>query len=154
MAIIMDTGHQTLVGWHMRGDFWGTVENLLQLCQESLRLRRRAASRVADSFLARTLHDQSLQFARFSGELRAELRLRGYPGPPVPAAFHHGQQGREAATDSAIREEVVRFDDRLLAAYRDALELELPITDLLRDQFAQIEAIRRSLSTWSEFRAA
>lgn len=111
-----------------------TLNSLIETLKDGQNGFREAAEASDDSTLKQTLSEYSLQRSRFAGELQAQVVVLGESDPEdsgsVIAAVHRGWIDLKAAVTShdrhAILAECERGEDSAVAAYRKALEADLP----------------------------
>ena|SRR5687768_13199752 len=125
-----------------------TLNGLIETCRDGQEGFRTAAEAVRRAELKEFFHDCSRQRASFAGELQDEVRrLGGEPADSgsVAGSLHRGWMGlRAAATggdDDSILEECARGEDSALAAYRAALDVDLPasVRAMVERQFAEVK---------------
>ncbi len=111
-----------------------TLNSLIETLKDGQNGFREAAEASDDSSLKKTLSEYSLQRSRFAGELQAQVVALGESDPEdsgsVIAAVHRGWIDLKAAVTShdrhAILAECERGEDSAVAAYRKALEADMP----------------------------
>lgn len=111
-----------------------TLNSLIETLKDGQNGFREAAEASDDTTLKQTLSEYSLQRSRFAGELQAQVIGLGESDPEdsgsIVAAVHRGWIDLKAALTSrdrhAILAECERGEDSAVAAYRKALEADLP----------------------------
>lgn len=125
-----------------------TLNGLIETCRDGQNGFQTAAEGVTRSELKTLFHGYSQQRARFVGELQDEVRRLG--GDPenmgsVAATLHRGWINIKSAVggtdDGAVISECERGEDAAVAAYRDALDQDLPanIRSIVERQFADVK---------------
>lgn len=125
-----------------------TLNNLIETCRDGEEGFRTAAEGVKRAELRELFQDYARQRAGFAGELQDEVRRLG--GEPeregsLVASLHRGWMGLRAALeggdDRAIVSECGRGEDLALAAYRAALDTDMPASTraMIERQFAEIK---------------
>lgn len=130
-------------------DAAATLNGLIKTCRDGEEGFRLAAEAAKDTQLRQLFSDLSSQRAQFAIELEAEVaRLGETPSTEgsLMGALHRGWMNVKSAIgatdDSAIISECERGEDSAVAAYRDALDEELPAStqSLVARQFSFIQA--------------
>lgn len=130
-------------------DVASTLNRLIQTCRDGEEGFRVAADGVKDTQLRTLFRDLSAQRAQFAIELEGEVvRLGEVPATQgsVMGALHRGWMNVKTAVtgtdDAAIVSECERGEDSAVAAYRDALDTELPASTqmLVARQFSFVQA--------------
>jgi uncharacterized protein (TIGR02284 family) len=129
-------------------DAISTLNGLLETCRDGENGFRTAADGCDDANLRRLFESYSQQRAEFATDLRREVqRLGGDPADHghVAAAAHRGWMNIKAAVtgkdEHAILNECERGEDVAVAAYRRALESNLPgdLRMLVERQYLQVK---------------
>lgn len=110
------------------------LEKLIETCRDGQEGYRDAAQHVKDPQLKGWFNEQSLERARFAGELENHVQRLGKSDPDrkgsVSAALHRKwfelKEKFSSASDLAVLEEVERGEDNAKHNYQDALRGELP----------------------------
>src|ERR1700721_595992 len=104
------------------------LEKLIETCKDGQKGYLEAATHVKRSDLKTLFNEQSLERARFAGELEAELIRLGKPDKKVSgsvvAALHRAWVDTKVsmgAGDKAILESVEAGEDKAKESYRKAL---------------------------------
>ena len=126
-----------------------TLNDLIETCKDGQEGFRTASEGVEDSELKSIFSRYSLERSKFAGELQIEANTLGEKTPEnsssLAGALHRGWINIKASVTSrdvhAVLEECERGEDVAVAAYRDALELELPsnIREVIERQSASIQ---------------
>ena len=125
------------------------VEKLIQTCKDGENGYRDAAEHVKRSDLKTFFLSQSLERAKFAGELQAELPRLGEhdkkDSGSVSAAMHRAWIDTKVAVgagDKAILESVERGEDSAKEAYEKALTGSLPsnVAEIVRRQAASVKS--------------
>ena len=125
-----------------------TLNGLIETCRDGQEGFRAAAEGVRGAELRELFHGYARQRARFAGELQDEVRRLG--GDPersgsLVASLHRGWMGLRAALeggdDRAVVSECERGEDAALAAYRSALDTDMPagVRAMVERQFAEVK---------------
>ena len=125
-----------------------TLNGLIETCRDGQNGFQTAAEGVTRSELKTLFHGYSQQRARFVGELQNEVRRLG--GDPenmgsVAATLHRGwidiRSAVSGGDDGAVISECERGEDAAVAAYRGALDQDLPanIRAAVERQFAEVK---------------
>ena len=127
-----------------------TLNDLIQTLKDGQDGFQQAASGVDDSQLKSTFLRFSTQRSKFAGELQGEVVHLGDPDPEdsgsVTGAAHRtwtSIKGAVTNRDShAILAEAERGEDSAVAAYKDALQKDLPapIKDIVSRQQTEVKA--------------
>lgn len=124
------------------------LNELIETCRDGQEGFRTAAEGVRGGELRELFHSYSQRRASFVGELQDEVRRLG--GEPedagsLAASLHRGWMGIRAAVtggdEQAILAECERGEDAALAAYRSALDTDLPanVRAIVERQFAHVK---------------
>jgi uncharacterized protein (TIGR02284 family) len=125
------------------------IEDLIETCKDGQKGYQDAASHVKRSDLKTFFNEQSLQRARFAGELQEERIRLGKSDKKdsgsVSAALHRAWIDTKVsmgAGDKAILESVEAGEDRAKEAYQKAMTSDLPesIAQVVRRQAASVQA--------------
>jgi uncharacterized protein (TIGR02284 family) len=125
-----------------------TLNTLIETCEDSAQGFRTAADALQDSSTKELFRQYARQRIACAEELRAEVRrLGGTPedGGSVSGAMHRGWMNLKSAlagnSDSAIIAEAERGEDVAVAAYRQALQSDLPspVQQTIQQQFTQVK---------------
>jgi uncharacterized protein (TIGR02284 family) len=126
-----------------------TLNGLIKTCRDGEEGFRFAADAAKDSQLRELFRDLSSQRAQFAIELEAEVsRLGETPSTEgtIMGAIHRGWMNVKnaigATDDYSIVSECERGEDAAIAAYRDALDEDLPAStqSLVARQFSFVQA--------------
>jgi uncharacterized protein (TIGR02284 family) len=140
------------------------IENLIETCKDGQKGYQDAASHVKRADLKTFFNEESLERARFAGELEAELIRLGKPDKRVSGSV--GGTLRRAwidtkvslgGGDKAILESVEAGEDNAKENYQKAVAGDLPenIAQIVRHQAASVQrAHDRVKSLRDEARAA
>jgi len=132
------------------------LERLIRTTSDSDAAFHAAAAVVRGDEVRALLLDRAYRFTRAAAALRAVARANGVTiaaPPPADAAW------RPDADDSTILAEGERREDRVIVAYRDALELSLPAAvrrtveqefDSLLASLGSLRALRDRLARQSQ----
>ncbi len=124
------------------------VEDLIETCKDGENGYRDAAAHVKRADLKTFFLSQSLERAKFAGELQAELPGLGEHGKKdsgsVAAALHRAWIDAKASLgggDKTILESVERGEDSAKEAYQKAINSDLPgnIAEIVRRQAASVK---------------
>ncbi|MGD0988689.1 MAG: PA2169 family four-helix-bundle protein [Candidatus Sulfotelmatobacter sp.] len=124
------------------------IEDLIETCKDGQKGYQDAAAHVKRPDLKTYFNEQSLERARFAGELEAELPRLGEPDKKVTgsagAALHRAWIDTKVslgAGDKAILESIEAGEDRAKDAYQKALHAALPtnIAEIVRRQGASVQ---------------
>jgi len=127
----------------------GVIEDLIETCKDGQKGYQDAASHVKRSDLKTFFNEQSLERARFAGELQEERIRLGKPDKKdsgsVSAALHRAWIDAKVgvgAGDKAILESVEAGEDNAKKAYEKAIKADLPenIAQIVRRQAASVQA--------------
>jgi uncharacterized protein (TIGR02284 family) len=125
-----------------------TLNNLIQTCRDGEEGFRTAAEGVKGSELKQLFLKYSRQRASFAGELRDEVRRLGGEAQEtgsITGSIHRGWMGLKAALtgedERAVIAECERGEDSALAAYREALSVDMhaAVRTAVERQFAEIK---------------
>src|SRR5215218_5149993 len=110
-----------------------TLNSLIETCRDGPEGFRTAAEGVRGAELRELFHDYARQRAGFAGELQDEVRrLGGQPEQTgsLVASLHRGWMGLRSALEGgderAIAGECGRGEAAAMAAYRSALDRDMP----------------------------
>jgi uncharacterized protein (TIGR02284 family) len=127
-----------------------TLNSLIETLKDGQEGFKQAASGVDDPQLKTMFESFALQRSRFAGELQNEVVRLGEPEPEdsssATGAMHRAWINiKSAVTDRdrhAILAEAERGEDAAVAAYKDALEDDLPapIREVVTRQSADVKA--------------
>jgi uncharacterized protein (TIGR02284 family) len=124
------------------------VENLIETCKDGQKGYQDAASHVKRPDLKTYFNEQSMERARFAGELEAELPRLGQPDKKVSgsasAALHRAWIDTKVSLgggDKTILESVEKGEDNAKETYQKALSGSLPgnIAEIVRRQAASVQ---------------
>jgi uncharacterized protein (TIGR02284 family) len=125
------------------------LNTLIETCEDGAQGFRTAADGLQNSSTRDLFRQYARERAGCANELRAEVRrLGGMPeeGGSVSGAVHRGWMNLKTAiagkSDSGIIAEAERGEDVAVAAYRKALQSDLPaqLHQMIQQQFTQIKA--------------
>jgi uncharacterized protein (TIGR02284 family) len=125
------------------------IEDLIETCKDGQKGYQDAASHVKRSDLKTFFNEQSLERARFAGELQEERIRMGKTDKKdsgsVSAALHRAWIDTKVgmgAGDKAILESVEAGEDRAKEAYQKAMTSDLPenVALVVRRQAASVQA--------------
>ncbi len=125
------------------------IEDLIETCKDGQKGYQDAASHVKRSDLKTFFNEQSLERAKFAGELQEERIRLGKTDKrdsgSVSAALHRAWIDTKVsmgAGDKAILESVEAGEDRAKEAYQKAITSDLPesIAQTVRRQAARVQA--------------
>jgi uncharacterized protein (TIGR02284 family) len=125
------------------------IEDLIETCKDGQKGYQDAASHVKRPDLKTYFNEQSLERARFAGELEAELPRLGEPDKKVSgsvsATLHRAWIDTKVglgAGDKAILESVEAGEDKAKESYQKAIGSGLPtnIAEIVRRQAASVQA--------------
>jgi uncharacterized protein (TIGR02284 family) len=127
-----------------------TLNNLIETLKDGQEGFRQSASGVDDPQLKTIFDNLSLQRSKFAGELQSEIVKLGDPDPEdsssTTGAMHRAWINVKSAVTNrdrhAILAEAERGEDTAVAAYKDAMEKDLPapIRDIVSRQSAEVKA--------------
>jgi uncharacterized protein (TIGR02284 family) len=131
-----------------RNDTIGILNNLIETCRDGQEGFQEASENIVRPDIKQLFMEAALQRARYLGQLQAEVRALG--GDPadtgsVGGALHRAWidiKGTFSGKDEAsILAEAERGEDSAVAAYRDALENELPanLRAIVAAQYAEVQ---------------
>lgn len=124
------------------------LEDLIETCKDGQKGYQDAASHVKRPDLKTYFNEQSLERARFAGELEAEMKRHGEPDKKVSAsasgAMHRAWIDTKVALgggDRTILESVEAGEDNAKESYQKALNSSLPsnIAEIVRRQAASVQ---------------
>jgi uncharacterized protein (TIGR02284 family) len=140
------------------------IENLIETCKDGQKGYQDAASHVKRSDLKTYFNEQSLERARFAGELEAELIRLGKPDKKVSGSVSGTLRRAWIDTkvslgggDKTILESVEAGEDNAKEAYQKALTGDLPenVAQIVRRQAASVQRAHDKVKTLrDEARAA
>lgn len=123
------------------------LEKLIETCRDGQNGYRDAAEHVKDPEIRAWFNEQSLQRARFAGELENHVQRLGKADPDrkgsVSGALHRRWfelKEKFSGSDQSVLEEVERGEDNAKHNYEDALKQDLP-ADILQVVRQQAESI-------------
>jgi uncharacterized protein (TIGR02284 family) len=125
------------------------VNSLIETCEDGANGFRTAAEGLQDSSIKQLFTTYARERDRFANELRAEVRrIGGKPeeGGSMSGALHRGWMNIKSAvtgnSDAAIVAEAERGEDVAVAAYKTAMQAELPaeIKSVIERQYTAIQA--------------
>ena len=132
------------------------IEDLIETCKDGQKGYQDAAAHVKRSDLKTFFNEQSLERARFAGELQEERIRLGKSDKKdsgsVSAALHRAWIDTKVsmgAGDKAILESVEAGEDRAKEAYQKAMTSDLPesIALIVRRQAASVQAAHDKVKT-------
>ena len=124
------------------------IEDLIETCKDGQKGYQDAASHAKRLDLKTYFNEQSLERARFAGELEAELPRLGEPDKKVSgsvsATLHRAWIDTKVslgAGDKSILESVEAGEDNAKESYKKALNASLPgnIAEIVRRQAASVQ---------------
>jgi uncharacterized protein (TIGR02284 family) len=124
------------------------IENLIETCKDGQKGYQDAASHAKRSDLKTYFNEQSLERARFAGELEAELIRLGKPDKKVSGSVSGTLRRAWIDTkvslgggDKTILESVEAGEDNAKEAYQKAMTSDLPenIAQIVRPQAASVQ---------------
>ncbi len=124
------------------------IENLIETCKDGQKGYQDAASHVKRSDLKTYFNEQSLERARFAGELEAELIRLGKPDKKVSGSVsgyvHRAWIDTKVSLgggDKTILESVEAGEDNAKETYQKAITGDLPenIAQIVRRQAASVQ---------------
>jgi len=139
------------------------VEDLIETCKDGQKGYQDAAAHVKRSDLKTYFNEQSLERARFAGELEAELIRLGKPDKKVSgsvsASLHRAWIDTKVslgAGDHSILESVEAGEDNAKDAYQKALTKDLPenIAQIVRRQAASVQRTHDKVKSLRDTAAA
>jgi uncharacterized protein (TIGR02284 family) len=139
------------------------IEDLIETCKDGQRGYQDAASHVKRSDLKTYFNEQSLERARFAGELEAELIRFGKPDKKVSGSvggtLHRAWIDTKVslgAGDKSILESVEAGEDKAKESYGKALSGSLPanLTELIRKQAASVQRAHDKVKSLRDTAAA
>lgn len=127
-----------------------TLNSLIETLKDGQEGFKQSAGGVDDAQLKSTFDQLSLQRSKFAGELQSEVVRLGEGEPEdsgsVAGAMHRGWINIKSAVTNrdrhAILAEAERGEDSAVAAYKSALEKDLPapIRDIVSRQQTEVKA--------------
>lgn len=127
-----------------------TLNSLIETLKDGQEGFKQSASGVDDSQLKTTFDQLSLQRSKFAGELQSEVVKLGDPDPEdsssTTGALHRTWINIKGAVTNrdrhAILAEAERGEDSAVAAYKDAMQKDLPapIKDIVMRQSTEVKA--------------
>ncbi|MDP9290878.1 MAG: PA2169 family four-helix-bundle protein [Verrucomicrobiota bacterium] len=131
-------------------DTLATLNDLIETCKDGQEGFRTASEGVGESDLKQLFSSYSLQRSKFAGELQSEAKALGDKTPEetssLAGAAHRGWINLKAALTSKERHSILseceRGEDIAVAAYKQALETELPanIREIVERQSRDVKA--------------
>ena len=125
-----------------------TLNDLIEICKDGQDGFRDASENVQSQELKTLFSTYSLQRSKFAGDLQQHVTSLGTEpekSSSITSAVHRGWIDLKSAftkgSDHAILAECERGEDHAVAAYRDALEGELPVY-ILSDISEQATAVQ------------
>ena len=124
------------------------VESLIETCKDGQKGYQDAAAHAKRSDLKTYFNEQSLERARFAGELEAELIRLGKPDKKVSGSVSGSLRRAWIDTkvslgggDKTILESVEAGEDNAKESYQKALSGSLPdnVTEIIRRQAASVQ---------------
>jgi uncharacterized protein (TIGR02284 family) len=124
------------------------IENLIETCKDGQKGYQDAASHVKRSDLKTYFNEQSLERARFAGELEAELIRLGKPDKKVSGSVSGTLRRAWIDTkvslgggDKTVLESVEAGEDNAKDSYQKAITGDLPenIAQIVRRQAASVQ---------------
>jgi uncharacterized protein (TIGR02284 family) len=131
-----------------KNDSVKVLEDLIETCKDGQKGYLDAATHVKRLDLKTYFNEQSLERARFAGELEAELPRLGEPDKKVSGsaggALHRAWIDTKVALgggDHTILESVEAGEDSAKEAYKKALDSALPgnLLEIVRRQAAEVQ---------------
>lgn len=125
------------------------LEELIQTCRDSQMGYQKAAEYIQNYETRNWFNLQSLERARFAGELENEVQRMGKHDPErkgsVSGAIHRGWfelKEKFSASDKSVLEEVERGEDAAKKSYEDALKKDIPedVAEIVRRQAQSVFA--------------
>jgi uncharacterized protein (TIGR02284 family) len=132
-----------------KNDAISVLEELIQTCKDGQKGYQEAASKVKRSDLKTFLNEQSLERARFAGELEAELIRLGKPDKKVSGSvvgsLHRAWIDTKVGLgggDKTVLDWLENGEDHAKDAYQKAVTGDLPedIAQIVRRQAASVQA--------------
>ena len=129
-------------------DALSVIENLIETCKDGQKGYQDAATHVKRSDLKTYFNEQSLERARFAGELEAELIRLGKPDKKVSGSVGGALRRAWIDTkvslgggDKTVLESVEAGEDSAKEAYEKAVAGDLPenIAQIVRRQAASVQ---------------
>lgn len=133
-----------------QNDVVSVLEDLIETCKDGQKGYQDAAEHAKRPDLKTFFNQQSLERARFAGELQSELPRMGKPDKKVSgsasAAVHRAWIDTKVAMgggDKTILESVESGEDNAKATYKKALGASLPgnVLEIVRRQSASIQKV-------------
>lgn len=126
------------------------MNNLIETLKDGQEGFRQSAEAVQDHQLKKILSEYSLQRSKFAGELQNQVIQLGESEPETSSstagAMHRAWINLKSAVssrdDKTILEECERGEDSAVAAYKKAMEADLPepVRDVVSRQYADVKA--------------
>jgi uncharacterized protein (TIGR02284 family) len=125
------------------------LEKLIETCRDGQNGYRDAAEHIKDPQIRAWFNEQSLERARFAGELENYVQRLGKSDPDrkgsVSGALHRrwfDLKEKFAGSDHSVLEEVERGEDNAKHNYQDALNQNLPadVRDVVQQQAQSVFA--------------
>jgi|ERR1700678_680663 uncharacterized protein (TIGR02284 family) len=135
------------------------IEDLVETCKDGQKGYQDAASHAKRLDLKTYFNEQSLERARFAGELEAELPRLGEPDKKVSgsvsATLHRAWIDTKVslgAGDKSILESVEAGEDNAKESYQKALNAPLPgnIAEIVRRQAASVQQAHDKVKMWRD----
>jgi uncharacterized protein (TIGR02284 family) len=132
-----------------KNDAISVLEELIQTCKDGQKGYQEASSKVNRSDLKTFFNEQSLERARFAGELEAELIRLGKPDKKVSGSvagsLHRAWIDTKVGLgggDKTVLDWLEHGEDRAKEAYQKAVTGDLPenIAQIVRRQAASVQA--------------
>ena len=127
-----------------------TLNSLIETLKDGQEGFRQSAEGVDDSQLKSTFDQFSLQRSKFAGELQSEVVKLGDPDPEdsssTAGALHRTWINIKSAVTNRDRHQILaeaeRGEDSAVAAYKDAMQKDLPapIKDIVMRQSTEVKA--------------
>jgi uncharacterized protein (TIGR02284 family) len=143
-------------------DLRSTINHLIQTCRDGQEGFLTAAENVQGAAFKKLFSECSLQRAKFTGELQSAAHELGNSNPEtsssVSGTLHRGWINLKTAIggrdQQAILAECERGEDIAAAAFKKALDLELPanIRDIIQHQHAAIVATQHRVKALKDSR--
>jgi|SRR5471030_113020 uncharacterized protein (TIGR02284 family) len=131
-----------------KNDALGVVEDLIETCKDGQKGYQDAAAHAKRADLKTYFNEQSLERARFAGELEQELIHMGKPDKKVSgsvsAALHRAWIDTKVslgAGDQSILESVEAGEDNAKESYQKALTASIPgnLMEIVRRQAVSVQ---------------
>ena len=135
------------------------LKNLLQLCRDGQAGFRDAAEKLTDPTARAFFQEQSLERARFAGELESELHRLGEKdvdqSGSTAGAVHRGWINLKSALgggEEAILAEAERGEDAAKKAYEEAINGKQLSQDIMPVIYQQFESVKSAHDRVKQFR--